>query len=427
MSRPRRPWHARGSLARGRDCPVSALCRRSVNIWPLTVGNLSATGAITPDEQAADLAGAPDDEAEASSATRRLVDDGDRAGRVMQDCHTHRAEHHPPQPAPAAGPYDQQLGSGRRIQQRAPRRTLHNIAPHNHRGMVSLAFGEHLLEARLQQARAAEDVCRIRHGADRQQRDIPQRRFGEREFDCGLRSARPLSADHDGARHMTGHWPPVAAHYDHDPPRVRGDLRTHRPQRQPGPPPASRARPPRPRAPSTTMSALALKSHSTSVGDPLASSGRTSPAPMAAWTCCTPRAMTHSPYFQARSAAASQGTARPHTWHTVSTNPCARASRAAQSSASWLAADPSYPATIPLAVPAMANLPAPGLLSANVQRLRLPGTGPILLSRRDVRVVATARRAGGRSLSGAPGCPRTDLWAGDLRPYRGRPAGTDDE
>src|SRR5262249_30426098 len=49
----------------------------------------------------------------------------------------------------------------------------------------------------------------------------------------------PLSADHDGARHMTGHWPPVAAHYDHDPPRVRGDLRTHRPQRQPGPPAAA--------------------------------------------------------------------------------------------------------------------------------------------------------------------------------------------
>src|SRR6516162_9793095 len=97
--------------------------------------------------------------------------------------------------------------------------------------------------------------------------------------------------------------------------------------------------------------------------------------------------MTHSAYFQARSAAVSSGTARPHAWHTVSTNPCAVASHAAQSSASSLAVEPSYPATIPFTVPAIAHLPAPGASSANMQHLRPPVTGPIRLSRQDLRVV----------------------------------------
>ena len=100
-------------------------------------------------------------------ATLLLVNDGDRAGRVMQSCQTHRAKHHPAQPAPAAGTNDQELGARRRIQQRAPRRSLHNLAAHNHRGIVSLAFGKHLLEVRLQQMRASEDARRIRQGADR--------------------------------------------------------------------------------------------------------------------------------------------------------------------------------------------------------------------------------------------------------------------
>ena len=104
----------------------------------------------------------------------------------MQDCHAHRAEHHPAQPAPAAGPDDQQLGSGCHIQQRVPGRPLHKLATHNHRRIVNLAFGQRLFEVRLQEARAAEDVRRIRQGADRQQRDIPQRRFGERERHRGL-------------------------------------------------------------------------------------------------------------------------------------------------------------------------------------------------------------------------------------------------
>ena len=93
--------------------------------------------------------------AEASLATLRLVDDGDRAGRVMQDCHAHRAKQHAAHPAPAAGAYDQQLGSGCRIQQRAPWRSLDKLAAHNHRGIVSLAFGKRKLEVRLQEARAA--------------------------------------------------------------------------------------------------------------------------------------------------------------------------------------------------------------------------------------------------------------------------------
>jgi hypothetical protein len=93
----------------------------------------------------------------ASSAALRLVDDGDRAGRVMQDCHAHRAEHHPAQPAPAAGPHNQQLGSCRRIQQRRPRRPVHNLAAHRHRRVVSLAFGQRLLEIRLQQITATQD------------------------------------------------------------------------------------------------------------------------------------------------------------------------------------------------------------------------------------------------------------------------------
>src|SRR6516162_1126480 len=97
--------------------------------------------------------------------------------------------------------------------------------------------------------------------------------------------------------------------------------------------------------------------------------------------------MTRSAYFHARSAAASLGTARPHAWHTVSTNPCAVASNAAQSSASWLAGEPSYPATIPFTVPAMTNLPGPGASTANMQRPRPLDTGPILLSRQDLRVV----------------------------------------
>src|SRR5262249_15450349 len=133
------------------------------------------------------------------------------------------------------------------------------------------------------------------------------------------------------------------------------------------------------------MSALAVMSHSTSAGDPLASRGRISPAPMVACACCTPRAMTHSPYFQARSAAASLGTARPHTWHTVSATPCARASHAAQPSASWLAGEPSYPATIPFTVQVMANLPASGFLCQHAAP-QAAGTGPILLSGQDVRV-----------------------------------------
>src|SRR5262249_48417888 len=185
-------------------------------------------------------------------------------------------------------------------------------------------------------------------------------------------------------------------------------------------------------------------------------SGGTHQGPMPVGACAPPGAMTHSPYFQARSATASPGTARPHTWHTVSTSPRVRASRAAQSSASWLAAEPSYPATIPFTVPAMTNLPAHRVSAANVQLPRPPGTGPILLSRQDVRVVdgaeaitvttgsrtqlrpmtaAAAVAAGLRPDKGCSavlrtfrsGCPANGPWVGDLWLCRSRPAGTDDE
>ena len=160
-------------------------------------------------------------------------------------------------------------------------------------------------------------------------------------------------------------------------------------------------RPPRPREPTTTMSAAALCSHSIRAADPSASSFRTS-GPKAARI---PLARIRSALSRATSSVppASGGPADPgaQVWHRVRVTPRSRASRAAQLSAWWLLDEPSYPTRIPCPVLAMAAshvLPAHG---RPAERSVGRDGGPSSTGR-------SARR--GRSGPLAHGCGGTGPW-----------------